>query len=156
MITRILYNEEKDAYNSVVHHPVQTWEWGNFQISQGHKVYRLGVFDKSKIISAYTISFHKIPKMAQSVGTILRGPAIDSEMLANIKKIGLDEKAVFIKLEPDIYHKIYTDTSSQLLSPLPQFSDLVVSPKVAFYPYSYVVDLTKTENQLLESLHSKF
>ena len=48
MITRILYNEEKATYDKAVRHPVQTWAWGDFQISQGHRIYRLGIFDQKK------------------------------------------------------------------------------------------------------------
>ena len=62
MITRILQQKEKKIYNSLIIHPVQTWEWGDFLISQGHKVYRVGTFQKGKITSAYSINFHKIPK----------------------------------------------------------------------------------------------
>ena len=47
MITRILYEEEKDLYDSVITHPIQTWAWGDFLKTQGHTVYRLGVFEKT-------------------------------------------------------------------------------------------------------------
>lgn len=156
MVTRILYPEEKLEYNKVVKHPVQTWEWGDFQISQGHKVYRLGVFENNKIIKAYSISFHKIPKLNYSIGTILRGPDIDQEMLNNIKKIAVDENAIFVKIEPDVYHKVYDrDNLPTIISEPPHFSGLVVSPKVAFYPHSFVVDLSQGEEKILESMHPK-
>jgi len=55
-------------HNSLIIHPVQTWEWGDFQMTQGHTIYRLGVFDDNyKIISAYSGSFHKIPKTKFSI-----------------------------------------------------------------------------------------
>ena len=69
MITRILYNEEKNDYNKVVKHPLQTWEWGDFQILQGHKVYRLGIFDNNKMVSGYSISFHCTPPTASNALT---------------------------------------------------------------------------------------
>lgn len=156
MITRILYDEEKDQYNKLVNHPIQTWEWGNFQITQGHKVYRLGVFDQNKMVSAYSISFHKIPKFNYSIGTILRGPAIDQDMINNIKKIAADENAIFVKLEPDVYQKTYDiNNNPTTIGDSPKHTDLVSSPKVAFYPFSYVVDLTKTEDELLAAMHTK-
>lgn len=156
MITRILYNEEKDQYNSVVKHPVQTWEWGDFQISQGHKVYRLGVFENNKIVSSYSISFHKIPKTNFSIGTILRGPLIDEEMLNNVKKIAQEENTVFIKFEPDVYRKIFDELGREnVLNNDFQFNNLVVSPKVAFYPHTFIVDLTKSETEIFENLHPK-
>lgn len=156
MITRILYKEEKDEYNKVVKHPLQTWEWGDFQISQGHKVYRLGVFQNNKMFSAYSVSFHKIPKTNFSVGTILRGPEVDEEMVQNIEKIAKDENAIFVKFEPDVYQKIFDEVNNpKSFSVDMHFKNMVASPKVAFYPYSYIVDLTKTEDQLLETMHSK-
>jgi lipid II:glycine glycyltransferase (peptidoglycan interpeptide bridge formation enzyme) len=156
MITRILYNEEKNDYNKVVKHPLQTWEWGDFQILQGHKVYRLGIFDNNKMISGYSISFHKIPKTNFSIGTILRGPGVDNEMIKNVTKIAKEENAIFVKFEPDVYKKIFDNQNGEKVFSIDmQFKNLVMSPKVAFFPYSFIVDLTKTEDQLLESMHSK-
>lgn len=147
MITRLLYAEEKDLYNSKIIHPIQTWEWGDFQVSQGHQVYRLGVFDNNKLVSAYSVSFHRIPKTNYSVGTLLRGPTIDQEMLTNLTKIAHDENAIFVKLEPDVYQKDLYQVYS--------FPNLQVSPKNAFYPHSHIVDLTQSEDKLLESQHPK-
>jgi lipid II:glycine glycyltransferase (peptidoglycan interpeptide bridge formation enzyme) len=156
MITRILYDEEKEQYAKLIKHPLQTWEWGDFQIKEGHKVYRLGVFDQKKMVRAYTVSFHKVPKFNYSIGTLLRGPAIDNDMLTNIKKIASDEKAIFVKMEPDVFQKTYdTANNPTTVSEPINFPDLVVSPKVAFYPFSYVVDLTKTEDELLAAMHTK-
>lgn len=157
MITRILYNEEKEQYDKVVSHPIQTWAWGDFQIGQGHKVYRLGVFDNQKMVSGYTISFHDIPKLNYSIGTLLRGPAIDSDMIKNVQKIAQDENAIFVKFEPDVVSKIY-DQNLNVDKDIPvdtNFPSLVVSPKVAFYPHSFIVDLTKTETDLLASMSTK-
>lgn len=157
MITRILYDEEKDAYSKVITHPVQTWEWGDFQESQGHKVYRLGVFDQQNIVSAYMVSFHRIPHTKYSVGTLLRGPYIDHDMIENVKKIAQNENAIFVKFEPDVIEKIY-DNRYQLLknkSTLLNFPNLVISPKVAFYPHSFIIDLTKSEDELLAAMSQK-
>lgn len=156
MITRILYPEEQDQYNSLIVHPVQTWEWGDFQISQGHKVVRLGVFENDKIISTYSVSFHRIPKTSFYVGTILRGPRVDEEMVTNVKKVARDENAIFVKFEPNVIQKTYNSLGQEAdLGVTMQFPRLVISPKVAFYPHSYIVDLTKTEDELLASMHSK-
>lgn len=157
MITRILYNEEKDAYSKVITHPVQTWEWGTFQESQGHKIYRLGVFDQQKMVSAYSLSFHKIPHTNFSIGTILRGPEIDTDLIKNVRKIAQEENAIFVKMEPDVIEKIY-DNKYQLIknkSSLLNFPNLVVSPKVAFYPHSFIIDLTLSEDELLANMSPK-
>lgn len=156
MITRILYDEEKKEYNGLIRHPVQTWEWGDFQTGEGHKIYRLGVFENEKMVSAYSVSFHKIPRTDYSIGTILRGPRVDEEMIKNVRKIAIDEKAIFVKFEPDVYQKTFDVANNpSTLEVNMDFSGLKISPKVAFYPYSYVVNLTKTEDDLLAAMHPK-
>ena len=145
MVTKILNDKDKEKYDSLITHPVQTWNWGEFQTTQGHKIYRFGVFDnKDKMISAYSVSFHKIPKTKFSIGTILRGPDIADAMLDEVTKIAKQENAIFVKFEPDIINK-----------KLGHFRNLKKSPKNAFYPYTFLVDLTKTEDQLLDSMHPK-
>lgn len=156
MITRILYDKEKELYDSVVTHPVQTWIWGEFQKQEGHKVYRLGTFDGEKIVSAFTLSFHAIPRLPYTIGTVLRGPNITAETLDAVKKIALEENAVFVKFEPEIIHKIYCDKNQvELKNPLPKFDSFVLSPKVAFYPHTIYVDLNLSEDELMASFHSK-
>lgn len=156
MITRILYDQEASQYDSVITHPIQTWAWGEFLKTQGHTVYRLGVFDKNKLVSAYSLNFHLIPHTKYTIGVLQRGPKIDSEMLTNIKNIGQKENAVFIKIEPDVIAKnIDADGRFKEINPLPDFDNLVISPKVAFFPHSFVVDLSLSEDQLLSNMHSK-
>jgi len=108
------------------------------------------------MISAYSVSFHTIPKTSFSVGTILKGPKIDQEMVTNVKKIAGDENAIFVKLEPDVIQKTFSSMGSETVTSVDtRFPGLCVSPKVAFYPYSYVIDLTKSEDELLSQMHSK-
>jgi len=156
MLSRLLYQQEKKQYDALVSHPIQTWVWGDFQKSQGHRIYRFGVFDKKKLVSVYSVSFHTIPKTKFSVGTCLQGPNINSAMLSAVSQVAKKENAIFVKFEPDVVHQTYdTSSSPHLVNPLPQFKNLFPSPKSAFYPYSYVIDLTKTEEELLSAMHPK-
>lgn len=145
MTIRILNIKDKKNYNDLVKHPVQTWEWGDFQSDQGHKVYRLASFSKDKMTSVFTLSFHKIPKTDYSIGTVLRGPKLNEETIKIVKKIALKEKAIFVKFEPDV---------SKLDSTM-YFSNVKISPKVAFYPHTFLIDLKKSEQQILDSMHPK-
>lgn len=146
MSTKLLTDKDQKIYDSVVIHPVQTWSWGEFQKTQGHTIFRFGVFDsKDKIKTAFTVSFHIIPKTKYSIGTILRGPKVSEEILKAVRKIAQEQNAIFIKFEPDIAK---SDASMN-------FANLVISPKVAFYPHTFKVDLTKPEEKLLADLHSK-
>lgn len=157
MITRILYDEEKEAYNRVIKHPVQTWEWGDFQETQGHKVYRLGIFDQQKLVDGYLLSFHKIPKTNFSIGTILRGPPIDKDMIENVKKLATKENAIFVKFEPNDIEKIY-DNRYQLIknkASIVNYPQLFSSPKVTFYPHTFLLDLRQNEDELLSAMSPK-
>jgi lipid II:glycine glycyltransferase (peptidoglycan interpeptide bridge formation enzyme) len=145
MTIRILNIKDKEKYNSLIKHPVQTWEWGDFKEGQGNKIYRLASFTKDKMLSAFTLSFHKIPKTDFSIGTILRGPKVNEQVAKVIKKIATKEKAIFVKFEPDI---------SKLESNM-HFASMKASPKVTFYPHTFLIDLKKSEQQILTSMHSK-
>lgn len=156
MITRTLNFSDKKNYDKHVNHPVQTWEWGDFQISQGHTVYRLGVFENEKMVQAYSISFHKIPKTNFSIGTILRGPKVDNDMIQSVTSLAKKENAIFVKFEPNVIGKTYDKEGLENKIPINMdFENFVVSPKVAFYPNSYFIDLTKSEDELLAQMHSK-
>lgn len=98
MFIKLLTDQDQKIYESVIIHPVQTWVWGEFQKSQGHTIFRFGVFDNNnKIKSAFTLSFHKIPKTKFSIGTILRGPKVDESILKTVKEIAQKENAIFCK-----------------------------------------------------------
>ncbi len=156
MIIRLLYTTEKDQYDDLVLHPVQTWVWGDFQKDCGHQLFRLGVFKNSKMISAYSVAFHRIPHLPYSVGTILRGPKITAGMLSAVAKLARQQQAIFVKFEPDVIHKKFSaDGSAAIVNPLPSFPSLLISPKSAFYPHSYIVDLTQSEEKLLAAMHPK-
>lgn len=157
MIIKILTKLDKQQYESLIIHPVQTWEWGDFQISQGHTVYRLGIFDdKETMVSACSVSFHQIPKTKFSIGTVLRGPEITHELIEKITQIAKKEKALFVKFEPNIIYQAFDKFNNHtLISQKPAFDHLKKSPKVAFYPFTYLIDLTETENNLLAAMHPK-
>jgi lipid II:glycine glycyltransferase (peptidoglycan interpeptide bridge formation enzyme) len=146
MSTKLFTNQDQKIYDSVVIHPVQTWAWGEFQKSQGHTIFRYGVYNsKDKLTTAFTISFHTVPKTKYSIGTILRGPKVSEEILKTIKDIAQKQNAIFVKLEPNV-----TKENNSM-----NFPSLVISPKVAFYPHTFKVDLTKSEEKLLADMHSK-
>ena len=156
MVCRVLYGEEKKEYDRVVDHPVQTWMWGDFQASQGHRVYRIGKFEKEKLVSGFTISFHLIPRTGWSVGTVLRSKNIDETTIEQVKKIALEQKALFVKFEPETIRKIYLPGgNTEEVGGEPGIPGLLVSPKSAFYPHTFLVDLTKSESEMLEAMHPK-
>lgn len=128
-------------YDKLVTHPVQSWLWGQFQKSQGHDIVRFKNF---------TVSFHQIPKTNFTVGTVLRGPKLSKKDLDSVYAEAKKRNSIFVKFEPNTL--LSNSRGSQLRS---SGVKLVKSPKEAFYPHSYIIDLTKSEDELLASQHPK-
>jgi len=147
MITREVLPKERQQYNALINHPLQSWEWGEFRKKTGLKVIRLGVFDGKKIKSGYQITVHPIPKLPYSVVYLPKGPMPDKMMLKSLTKIAQQENAILVKLEPNI------DTQAKVKDFLLKNNCQEGQP--LFTRYTFQLDLTKTEDQLLSGMKSK-
>lgn len=148
MVIREVQESEKNDYNKLVNHPLQSWEWGEFRESLGQKVIRLGVFDETKIISGYQVVFSSIPKTDFTIGTLLKGPIPDEQMINSLKKIGVEQNAIFIKIEP-----LVTSPNEEVTNFLLNNGCLLGKP--LFTKNTFWVDLNQTEEQLLSKMHPK-
>ena len=127
----------KETFNQKAPHPLQTWEWGEFRKEWGNAVIREDNFQ---------IIFSLIPHTPWKIGTLIKGPKPTKTMLDTIKRIGREEKAIFIKLEPNV---LINEEDSKLLK------KHCVSGKRLFTPTTFWIDLTKSEEELLKSFSSK-
>lgn len=146
MDVRTLKDSDKKKYNGLVTHIMQSWEWGEFRKSLGLKLLRYGLFKGSKLISAFQLTFHEIPFTKKYVGYLPKGPMPDKNLADALGKIGKEENCAFIKVEPDI-------KLSTLHSPLS--NSFRPSPKPLFTKYNFVLDITKSEEELLKNMHPK-
>jgi lipid II:glycine glycyltransferase (peptidoglycan interpeptide bridge formation enzyme) len=144
---RLVTDSEKLEWNSVVHHPLQSWEWGEFRKAMGIDVARVGVYEKNTLIEGWQITFHAIPFLPYTIGYFPKGPRPRSEMIDELKKLGIQKRAIYIQLEPDIT----AEESSDVL----RHPSLVSSYRPLFTKYTFVLDLTKTEEELMAAMHSK-
>ncbi|MCX6726022.1 MAG: peptidoglycan bridge formation glycyltransferase FemA/FemB family protein [Candidatus Shapirobacteria bacterium] len=147
MLVREVFEEEKEQFNRMAIHPLQSWEWGEFRKKTGLKVIRLGVFDNRKLISSFQLTVHPLPKTNYSILYFPRGPQPDKLMIASLQKIGQQEKAIFIKMEPNI--KKDTKTEQFLLENGCQ------KGKSLFTKYSFQLNLQQTEEELLAKMKPK-
>lgn len=127
----------KLQYNKLITHVIQSWEWGEFRKSLGIKVLRYGTFQ---------LTFHKIPFINKYAGYLPKGPMPDKNLAEALKKIGQEQNCAFIKIEPNILVP-----SSKFQVP----SDFHPSPKPLFTKYNFIIDLTKSEKELLKNMHPK-
>jgi lipid II:glycine glycyltransferase (peptidoglycan interpeptide bridge formation enzyme) len=138
---------EKDAWNGIVNHPLQTWEWGEFRRSMGVEVVRFGVFEKDKLIQAWQLTFHKVPIFPFYIGYFPKGPIPDQVMLGELIRLGRKKHAIYIQLEPDV------PAETPLEGTRVSFFRKAHHP--LFTNYTFVLDLTKSEEELMASMHPK-
>lgn len=150
MIVREVKDSEKDLYNRVVTHVIQSWQWGQFRKKMGLDLVRLGHFEGNKLISAYQLTFHPVPFFKYTVGYLPKGPTPDEKMVEALKTLGERKNAAFIKIEPNVLKDRLT-TNDKRLTQL----GLIASKKSLFTKYNFLIDLTKTEDQLLAAMHPK-
>lgn len=148
-MVREVKESEKNQYNKIVSHIIQSWEWGEFREKTGIDVVRIGHFKGSRVASAYQLTFHRVPKTTWTIGYLPKGPMPDREMVRALRDIGGKKNAAFIKIEPNVEAGI-TNYESRIKN-----LGLVESKKSLFTKYNFLVDLTKGEEQLLESMHPK-
>ncbi len=147
---RLLTDRDKAGYDKLASHIIQSWEWGEFRKKTGVDVVRVGHFSGSKMTKAYQLTFHKVPKLNYTIGYFPKGPMPDREIVEALKVIGAEKNAAFIKMEPNV-----TVDSSQLTVDRLEKLGLVKAKKALFTKYNFVLDLTKSEEQLLTGMHPK-
>lgn len=138
--------EEKDIeeYNKVVTHPLQSYEWGEFRKKTGIKVIRRGLVDKGKIIDGLTVTIHKIPKTPFTIGYFPKGNPPRKELFSELQRVGKENNCIFIQLEPNQIGEL----KSKPLNLRRSFHPL-------FTKFTFVLDISKNEDELLKTFHPK-
>lgn len=143
---RELTDTDKNGYNKLVLHPLQSWEWGDFRKSTGINVVRIGFFENNTLSEVLQLTFHPIPHTNFTVGYLPKGPIPKQEHLSALKEIGGKYQAVFIQIEPNI------EKSSNFKF---QLSELRPSTRPLFTKHTFFIDLSLSESKLLENFHPK-
>lgn len=112
-------------------HPLQSPAWGQFRRAMGIDVAQL---------KEWQLTFHRIPHTSWTIGYFPKGPIPTKQMTDDLITLGKEKKAIFIQLEPDA-------TSGSL--------SLKKSHHPLFTKYTFILDLTKSEENLMERMHSK-
>lgn len=144
--------KDKKAFNKAVSHPVQSWEWGEFRAKTGNKVLRLASYEGQKLTEGYTLTVHPLPYTPFKLAVFLKGPKPNKEMLAFLKDLGKRENLIFVRMEPNVTKS--TGTQEHKYTSLLHAHG--ARPGRAFFTKStFIIDLTKREEELLAAMHSK-
>ncbi len=123
----------------LVKHPLQSLEWRQFREKTGIKVVRENDIQ---------LTVHKIPKTPWTIGYFPKGDFPDKKMVEALKKIGKREKCIFIQLEPNI-------VAIENLKFKIENLGLQSSAHPLFTKYTFQLDLTKSEEELLANMYPK-
>lgn len=154
MLIRPIRPEERDQYNAVVDHPLQSWEWGQFRAATGLQVERVGFFDKGKLKQAVQATFHPIPVIGKTAGYLPKGFMPDEEQLSALKQLAKRNNALFIKLEPNVASPVGAPSAHHDIAQFLLKNDCKAG-RPLFTKYTFILDLDKDEDTLFENLKSK-
>jgi lipid II:glycine glycyltransferase (peptidoglycan interpeptide bridge formation enzyme) len=154
MIYRKPRLDEEEAYESKAEHPLQSKAWGDFREKTGVQVERLIGFDEKSLVTQMQITFHPIPHLPYTVGYYPKGKWPDEVALAALKELGKRNRAILIKLEPDVSMPPYTTADLEGLQAFLLEHGCEVG-RALFTPYTFILDLTKSEEELLAQMKPK-
>lgn len=154
MLIRPIREDEKILYNRVVHHPLQSWEWGEFRKKTGLEVERIGFFQAGKLQKALQVTFHPLPIIGKTVGYFPKGDMPDEEQISALTQLAQKHNALFIKMEPNVAQKVDVPSAHK------QIADFLESQgaqlgRPLFTKYTFQLDLTPSEDDLFSQLKSK-
>lgn len=140
----------RKQFDSLAPHPLQSWAWGEFREQLGQQVVRLGEFRRNILMHPVQCSFHQIPKTPWTIGYCPRGLLPTAQILAAIKQEAEKHRCIFVKFEPNV------QVTSKKLQVTSYLRELGFSPgKPLFTPYSFQIDLTQSEEELLSKMKPK-
>lgn len=143
MIKIISEDFSSSEYNNIALHPLQTWEWGEARKKTGVDILRL-----SDGKNVFQLTIHKIPKTDFKIGYLPRSVFPTKNVLNFLYEYGKKNKIIFFKIEPNVEKLSNNEAMKQL-------SNLKVSSHPLFPTWTQILDLTKTEDELIKSFHSK-
>ena len=153
MIYREVLESEKEKYNQVVSHPLQSFEWGDFRKKLGIKVIRVGRFEGKDITAGFQFTIHRLPRVSATVGYFPKGGLLDDQAIETLLSLGRQEKCIFVKIEPSVEKEPAEKWLEKHLNS--QSLDLRPAVRPLFTKYTFQIDLQKSEDELLKSLSSK-
>jgi lipid II:glycine glycyltransferase (peptidoglycan interpeptide bridge formation enzyme) len=121
----------------------------------GQQVERIGFFDNDKLMNAFQISFHHVPVIGGTVGYLPKGFMPDSGQLEALKDVAAKNRAIFIKLEPNVYAASGTPENNFESKDSFMLEQGAIHGKALFTKYNFHLDLNPGADKLFEGFKSK-
>jgi lipid II:glycine glycyltransferase (peptidoglycan interpeptide bridge formation enzyme) len=149
MVIQSVPISDRKRFDQLASHPLQSWAWGEFREKTGVKVVRLGRYKARALVETAQITFHPLPKMPWTVGYWPKGGVPSSQMVAKVKQIAKENRAILVKLEPNVLVEANSDPE-----PLQRKFSLYRG-RPLFTRWSLWLDLKPSEEELLKNMHPK-
>ena len=148
MIKIIKDPSSKKNYEALANHPLQSWFWGEARQKTGNQILRLGQFNRKKLAKVFQATLHPIPHTNYKIGYIGRSDLPTKEVLDFLTIYGRKNKVIFFKFEPYIFKE-----RKQLK--IINYKNFHKSHQSIFPDWTIIINLKKTEDQLLKNLKPK-
>lgn len=154
MVIRGLTSSQQKKWNTKVSHPVQSWEWGEFRKKTGLPVVNF-LTGPLKNPSGFQLTIHKVPHTPWTIGYLPKCNMPDKETIDELKRIGKEYNCIYIQVEPNTeIENLKLKISEAWPSGLENLG-LRPSLRPLFFKYSFIIDLTKSDEDLVAALHPK-
>lgn len=131
----------REEWNKHAKHPLQTWEWGEFRKRTGVSVVREGNIQ---------VTIHPLPHTPWTIGYCPKAPMPDIQQVATLGKIAHEHNCIMIKVEPKTEESQVPSSKLQALKSMG-----FVRGRSLFTKYSFVLDISKSEDELLSQMKQK-
>lgn len=149
-------------------HILQSWAWGEFKSCTGWRARRLLFQDQGQRVAAATVLERKVPRLPLTILYVPKGPALDwaaaglaDRVLAELERLACRRRALFIKVDADIYHPADVPLFSPRPACAPELTGALSARGWRFsaeqiqYRNTALLDLSLDQDDLLVSMKQK-
>jgi peptidoglycan pentaglycine glycine transferase (the first glycine) len=138
-------------------HLLQSWQWGQFKAAFGWQAVRVGVEDGGRLVAGAQVLLHSLPPSFPcfSIAYVPKGPVLgldDQEvsetLLSAIHRLAHSQKAILLKIEPELPHS--STTVKQLQAHGFRPSQQTIQPRSTLH-----IDLRADLDEILAGMKSK-
>ena len=131
---------------------LQSWAWGEFQKSVHRRVWRVGFFDQEKQFGAAQIMEHYLG-LGWAYLYCPRGPV--GELGIRNQESGIKNLVDFLKNKTSAYGELFFRSEPPEKSLIPNSSFLIHRAPSVQPAHVLLLDLSKSEDELLKNMHEK-
>jgi lipid II:glycine glycyltransferase (peptidoglycan interpeptide bridge formation enzyme) len=149
-------------------HILQSWAWGEFKTRHGWTATRYLFQQDGQPLAAASVLQRRLPRLPLSILYVPKGPALDwtdaglaSRVLAELERIARSRRALFVKIDPDVYDPQERPDFTLRPGCGPELALLLGNRGWRFsqdqiqFRNTLLLDLTQSEDELLAGMKQK-